>query len=331
MIYLPKVGLPYKGSKRKNAKKIVDFILSDFPECEYVYDLFGGGGAISFEFIQRPQIKKVFYNEINTGIVSLLKDIRDNGVSEKYYNWIDRETFHKHKKDDDWFGGLVKCCWSFGNNQLSYLFSEQNEKLKKPLHLAIVEKDEKYLKDFEEISGIQIPSELLDFETINERRLKVMGFVKKNKNTEKRIELERLERLQQLQQIERLQQLQQLEQLQQIERLEIINNSFVNVKIETPLEKTVVYLDPPYGKSNTNSYQHGGNNYSEMQEEVNKYIDNSKYRIYLSGYDSKFLKVLEYEHTMSATHLGSTKVNECLFSNQTKEEFENKQKSMVMI
>ena len=303
------MGLPYKGSKRKNAKKIVDFILSDFPECEYVYDLFGGGGAISFEFIQRPQIKKVFYNEINTGIVSLLKDIIDNGVSEKYYNWIDRETFHKHKKDDDWFGGLVKCCWSFGNNQLSYLFSEQNEKLKKPLHLAIVEKDEKYLKDFEEISGIQIPSELLDFETINERRLKVMGFVKKNKNTEKRIELEQLEILQQLERLERL---------EQIERLEIINDNYVNVKIETPLEKTVIYLDPPYGKSNTKSYQHGGNNYSEMQEEVNKYIDNSKYRIYLSGYDSKFLKVLEYDHIMNANRLGCTKVNECLFSNQTK-------------
>jgi len=30
---------------------------------------------------------------------------------------------------------------------------------------------------------------------------------------------------------------------------------------------------------------------------------------------------------MNATPLGSTKVNECLFSNQTKEEFENKQKS----
>ena len=90
MIYLPKVGLPYQGSKRKNSKKIVDFILSDFPECEYVYDLFGGGGAISFEFLQRPQIKKVYYNEINTGIVELLKDIKDNGVSEKYYKWIDR-------------------------------------------------------------------------------------------------------------------------------------------------------------------------------------------------------------------------------------------------
>ena len=314
-----KLGFPYKGSKRKNAKKIVDFILQDFPECEYVYDLFGGGGAISFEFLQRPQIKKVYYNEINTGIVELLKDIRDNGVSEKYYKWIDRETFHKHKNDNDWFGGLVKCVWSFGNNQLDYLFSEENEKLKKPLHLAIVEKDENYLKDFEEITGIKIPRTLIDFDKINERRLKVMQFVKKNKKTDKRIELQRLE------------QLERLERLQQLEQFEITNNSFENVKIETPLEKTVIYLDPPYGKSKRSSYQHGGDDYNAMQEEVNKYIDNSKYRIYLSGYESKYLKVMEYEHTMNATQKGVSKVNECLFSNQTKEEFEKRQKEMKNI
>ena len=40
----------------------------------------------------------------------------------------------------------------------------------------------------------------------------------------------------------------------------------------------------------------------------------------------EYLKVFEYEHTMNATQFGTTKVNECLFSNQIKEEFENKQK-----
>ena len=81
--------------------------------------------TISFEALQRTKIKHVTYNELNTGIVSLLKDIQKNGVTEKYYQWIDRETFLKHKNDDDWFGGLCKCVWSFGNKQHDYLFSKE--------------------------------------------------------------------------------------------------------------------------------------------------------------------------------------------------------------
>ena len=55
------------GSKRKLSYKIVDYILSKNRDCKYVYDLFGGGGAISFEFLQRKQIKKVVLICINFG------------------------------------------------------------------------------------------------------------------------------------------------------------------------------------------------------------------------------------------------------------------------
>ena len=112
--YTPKLGLPYMGSKRKIAQQLVDFILKENPHAEYVYDLFGGGGAISFDFIQRPQIKKVFYNELNTGIVELLKKIKTEKVTDpKFFEFIDKETFNKHKYDQDWFGGFVKSCYSF--------------------------------------------------------------------------------------------------------------------------------------------------------------------------------------------------------------------------
>lgn len=68
------------GSKRQLASKIVDKILELQPNTKYVYDLFSGGGAISFEFLQRPQIEKVFYNELNTGVVELLKDIQKRRI-----------------------------------------------------------------------------------------------------------------------------------------------------------------------------------------------------------------------------------------------------------
>ena len=45
------IGIPYMGSKRKLASEIVSFILERHPKTKYVWDLFGGGGAISFEFL----------------------------------------------------------------------------------------------------------------------------------------------------------------------------------------------------------------------------------------------------------------------------------------
>ena len=48
-----KLGLPYMGGKRRLSKEIVDHILTAHPHTKYVWDLFGGGGSVSFEFLQR--------------------------------------------------------------------------------------------------------------------------------------------------------------------------------------------------------------------------------------------------------------------------------------
>ena len=55
------------------------------------------------------------------------------------YQWIDRESFHRIKVGDDWRAGLIRVVWSFGNNGKDYIFSQENERIKKPLHLLIVE------------------------------------------------------------------------------------------------------------------------------------------------------------------------------------------------
>ena len=44
-----KLGIGYMGSKRKLSGEIVDHILTAHPNTKYVWDLFGGGGAISFD------------------------------------------------------------------------------------------------------------------------------------------------------------------------------------------------------------------------------------------------------------------------------------------
>ena len=90
------IGIPYMGSKRKLSKKIVDHILIHNPKCKYFYDLFGGGGAISFEALKRKQIKKVHYNELNTGVVELIKKIKKDGVTKDFYKWVSLDEFNKY-------------------------------------------------------------------------------------------------------------------------------------------------------------------------------------------------------------------------------------------
>jgi len=96
------IGIPYMGSKRKLAKPILDHILTHNPKTRYFFDLFGGGGAVSFEALKRPQLQSVHYNELNTGVVELLKKIRNDGVTDEFYQWIDRDTFRKQKNDNDY-------------------------------------------------------------------------------------------------------------------------------------------------------------------------------------------------------------------------------------
>ena len=112
-----KLGIPYMGSKRKLSKEIVDTILYNHPKTKYVYDLFGGGGAISLDFLQRKQIEQVTYNDLNEGVVNLFRKIQKDGVTDEFYEWVSRETFKEYKDKSCWKAGLIKTCWSFGNNK----------------------------------------------------------------------------------------------------------------------------------------------------------------------------------------------------------------------
>ena len=290
------------GSKRRLSCEIADHILMAHPNTKYVWDLFGGGGAISFEFLQRPQIERVVYNELNTGVVALLKKIRDDGVTPEFYKWVDRDTFNKHKNDDDWFGGLCKVVWSFGNNQSDYLFGKHIEDLKRQAHECVVNG-----APFE-LDGISFNN--LQGNTINERRLRFRSIVAANK---KRFDLQQLEQLQQLerlQQLQNLEQLQRLERLEQLQQLDIRNQSAFDVVIDTPIEETIIYLDPPY--KGTEKYQE-----EVCHDELKRYIDNSPYTVYLSSYefDLPVAHVMRHNSTLCATKNNATV--EKLFCNKT--------------
>ena len=295
------LGLPYMGSKRKIAKPIVDYILAHNPNAKYVFDLFGGGGAMSFEFLQRKQIKKVVYNELNAGICELLRKIRADGVTDDFYRWVSRSEFEAHKNDGTWYGGLLATCWSFGNNQKDYMFGAKIEEVKRLLHEIIVNKCDISRRAFAEQMGVYIDDYYLQHTNIQKRRFAVMGVVK--------AQIGRCD----LDQLERLQQLQQLEQLEQLQQLEISNKSAFDVAITTPIAETIIYLDPPY--ANTARYAKDVCHTGLME-----YIYKSQYKIYVSSYEFNLPCVFETSHRsrLSATN-NSKKVIERLFCNKSEQ------------
>jgi adenine-specific DNA methylase len=147
-----KLGIPYMGSKRKLSYEIVSYIMQQNPNCKYFYDLFGGGGAISFQALQHKNIQQVYYNEIDMGVCELLRKIQKEGVTSEFYKWVDRETFHANKEGDDWYAGLIKTVWSFGNNsEKGYLFGKEIENTKRLMHEVVVNKCENSLNELNNI------------------------------------------------------------------------------------------------------------------------------------------------------------------------------------
>jgi len=298
-----KLGIPYMGSKRKIAKKLVDFILAENPDCEYVYDLFGGGGAMSFEFASRPEIKRVVYNELNTGVVNLLKKIRDGGVTNEFYDWVTRDQFHSMKSGDDWKSGLIKTCWSFGNGQLYYAYGYDNENLKKITHHVIVECSNDACDDLEKVIGTKIDREMLKTLSMKERRFCVVRYIKSGK-----IDHHKNQHLEIIEHLIRIDRLDKIKQSVPFSKLEIVNKSYDEVEITTPPEKTVIYLDPPY--SGTGTYQ-----LDIDHDDLYDYIDKSKHKIYLSSYESPLEEVLSIEHGTKISQKIFNKVQEKLFTN----------------
>ena len=305
MKYKKCLGLPYMGSKRRLAKNIVDHILEKNPKTEYFFDLFGGGGAVSFEAMQRKCIKQVVYNELNTGVCELLKKLQKDGVTEEMYEWVDRETFHKLKDGNDWKAGLVKTCWSFGNNQVSYMFGKHIEEPKRLLHEVIVNKCEKSLKSFNKHFNINLEISEMDGETVNERRLQIQRIMKKQVKDKSVLKGFCISEENSIRSVS--QQLQQLERLQQ---LEIQNKSYKDVEIKTPIENTIIYLDPPY--ENTGEYQ------KKLDHKESKdWIFKSKYKIYMSSYKCDYMhEVKSWKHRTKFSATANNEVEEKLFCNR---------------
>jgi site-specific DNA-adenine methylase len=288
------LGIPYMGSKRKYADALITRMLELQPNARYFYDLFGGGGAMSFAAMQKGMT--VHYNEKQTDMVDFMRFIFERMAlprsqyglfPDEFYQFVTREQFIKLKHESGVYAQFVRICYSFGNNQKSYLFNPDLEKLKHLLHNVVMFRCAESLAKLNDALGV--PLSVSDKPHWNDRRLRLGVEIKR---AGKRLELE------QLQQLERLQQLQQLEP-----NITFSNLDYRDVVITTPIAETIVYLDPPYRE--TAKYIEGLNH-----DNLDAYFQALPYMAFMSEYTTPFVCVNEIQtrSTLSSTRNACKKV-----------------------
>ena len=222
------IGLPYQGSKKRISKKIVEIIKQNFGTDKPIYDIFGGGGAITAECILNGL--EVHYNDLDKDITNAFERVISQDrewiktliVSHTEFFEI---KYKENKTTDDFLKLLVN---SFGNDKKSYLYPKGVSDLKYNIAKEIIEKHDVF-------------SGYTQTETYKRSIVKLLR-------------LEQLERRQRFQQLEQLQQFQQLERLQQLQKLNKIKATNKSYHTFSDVSGAVLYLDPPYEGSSQKGY-----------------------------------------------------------------------------
>ena len=219
------IGLPYQGSKKKISKKIVEIIKQNFGTDKPIYDIFGGGGAITAECILNGL--EVHYNDLDKDITNAFERVISQDREWIKTLIVSRDEFFEikakeNKTTDDFLKLLVN---SFGNDKKSYLYSKEISDLKYNLAKEIIEKHDVFsgYKQTETYKKVTSGSEWDWF----------------NAKPEIHKQLEQLPRLQ------------HLDRLQKVNKIKATNKSYQEF---SKVSGAILYLDPPYEGTNQDSY-----------------------------------------------------------------------------
>ena len=212
------IGLPYQGSKKKISKKIVEIIKQNFGTDRPIYDIFGGGGAITAECILNGL--EVHYNDLDKDITNAFERVISQDREWIKTLIISRTEFFEikakeNKTTDDFLKLLLN---SFGNSMKTFMYSKEISDLKYNLAKEII-------GNYDVFSGYR-QTEIYKKVTSGSE----WDWFNKKKSRS-------LEQLGQLQQIERLQQLEQLNEIK------VTNKSYRDF---SEVSGAILYLDPPY-------------------------------------------------------------------------------------
>lgn len=148
-----KTGLPYIGSKKAIADKIVNIIGNT---DKTIYDIFGGGGAITCELAYNGNT--VVYNDKDTASYNVVKMVLNDDINYKSLI-VPRDEFIRIKEltERTTKEELVLVVNSFGCDRKSYAFSKVNSEERYNAMIDFVNKFnrfDKYGKYFKEKTGL---------------------------------------------------------------------------------------------------------------------------------------------------------------------------------
>ena len=275
------IGLPYQGSKKKISKKLVEIIKQNFGTDKPIYDIFGGGGAITAECVLNGL--EVHYNDLDKDITNAFERVISQDREWIKTLIVSRTEFTKikdkeNKTTDDFLKLLVN---SFGNNKMGYLYSKETSDLKYNLAKEIIEKHDVFngYKQTETYKKVTSGPEW-DWFNAKAEDNRTLG---------------------------QLKHLQQVDRLQQVNKIKATNKSYHDF---SEVSGAVLYLDPPYEGTSQDSYI----NSFDSQEFYNWAFEMSKSNIVIiSSYsisDERFEVVYSFDKARSTLQSG-TRNNKC--------------------
>lgn len=265
------LGLPYQGSKKKIGKKIVEIIKQNFGTDKPVYDIFGGGGAITAECLINGL--DVHYNDLDKTVTSMFQKVVSEDRDYLKTLLVSRDEFFKirekeNKTVDDELKLLVN---SFGNKRRSYLYSKEFSDIKYNLAIEIIKNHDTFSGYRKTETYLKAPQ---DF---------------KNQSYQKT----------------RLQQLERLEKLQPLQQLERLKSTNLDYTTFSGTENAILYLDPPYENAVLEGYsidRFNSQSFYDWAYEMSK-----KNIVLISSYeisDSRFECVYEFKNARSTLSSG---------------------------
>lgn len=267
------VGLPYVGSKKKVAKKIVQLIIQNCGDDKKVYDIFGGGGAITAECIINGL--DVHYNDLDKTVVDMFKMVLNSDREWLKDLIISREQFFyvrgkENKTTEDELKLLVN---SFGSSREGYLYGKNHSDVKHQLAVSVIANHDTF-------SGYR------QTETYKK------ALADNGKTTQR---------------VEQLERLQQLENLQSLKSLGDDSLSSKDYREFSNVSGGVIYLDPPYENSKV-VYQANDINRFDYKEFYDWAYDMAQKNIVIiSSYevsDERFEEVFSFDKARSTIQGG---------------------------
>ena len=275
------IGLPYQGSKKKISKKIIEIIKQNFGTDKPIYDIFGGGGAITAECILNGL--EVHYNDLDKDITNAFERVISQDREWIKTLIVSRDEFFKikekeNKTTDEFLKLLVN---SFGNNKKDYLYSKENSDLKYNLAKEIIEKHDVF-SGYKQTETYKKVTSGPDWNWFNAK-------LEKNKT------------------LGQLKHLQQVDRLQKVNKIKATNKSYHDF---SEVSGAILYLDPPYEGSCQKSYI----NSFDSQEFYDWAFEIAKTNIVIiSSYsisDERFEAVYSFDKARS-TIKGGTRNDKC--------------------